>query len=143
MTRLIILPNDQLQLQFDSPLPAAGLAHSINSGQLPEVILHNFPGAVPRLSAICVGGQVVVFPTNMLEAPTPRQTPQITARMQAVLQGLAEGLTTAQIAGRLNLSPRTVEHHISALRQHLGGGTRPQLIARAVTLGLISPIRPP
>ena len=78
MTRLLILPNDQLQLQLESPLPAAGLAQSINSGSLPEIILHNYPGPVPPLRAVCVGSQVVVFPRDPLEAapaapPAPAQ----------------------------------------------------------------------
>ncbi len=143
MTRLIVLPNDQLQLQLESPLPAAGLAQSINSGSLPEVILHNYPGQVPPLRAVCVGSQVVIFPRDPLEAAPARRLPLLSARPQAVLCGMAEGLTTNQIAERLGISPRTVEHHMVTLRKHLGEGSRPQLVARAITLGLISPALPP
>jgi len=41
-----------------------------------------------------------------------------------ILQLLAEGLRNAEIAGRLNVSPKTVDHHVSSVLAKLGVRTR-------------------
>ncbi len=138
MTRLIILPNDQVQLQLESPLPAAELAESINAGKVPEVILNAYPAPIPTLLAVCVGAQVVAFPADPLNAIPLGNQAMLTPRLLAVLNGLADGLTTNQIAMQVGVSARTVEHHITALRKRLGVEKRLQLAARAIALGLIS-----
>ena len=50
-----------------------------------------------------------------------RQDPQgLTVREREVAELLAEGLTNEQIGARLVISPRTVEHHVSAVLAKLG-----------------------
>jgi DNA-binding CsgD family transcriptional regulator/tetratricopeptide (TPR) repeat protein len=57
--------------------------------------------------------------------PTTRHNPAgLTARQQDVLVLLAEGLTNQQIADRLVVSVRTVDHHVSAVLQKLQVATR-------------------
>jgi DNA-binding CsgD family transcriptional regulator len=55
----------------------------------------------------------------------------LTARQMEVLGLLAEGLTNADIAARLTLSPKTVENHISAVLDKLDVATRGQAVAAA------------
>jgi len=55
----------------------------------------------------------------------------LTARQMEVLGLLAEGLTNADIATRLTLSPKTVENHISAVLDKLEVATRGQAVAAA------------
>jgi ATP/maltotriose-dependent transcriptional regulator MalT len=55
----------------------------------------------------------------------------LTAREVDVLGLLVEGLSTAQIAERLTLSPKTVGHHISAVLNKLGVSSRGQAAAEA------------
>ena len=48
----------------------------------------------------------------------------LTARQLAVLELLREGLTNAEIAERLVLSVRTVDHHVAAILSKLGVSSR-------------------
>ena len=50
---------------------------------------------------------------------------------------LAEGLRNGQIADRLVLSPKTVDHHVSAILRKLDVGTRTEAAAEAGRLGIV------
>ena len=60
----------------------------------------------------------------------------LTARQLEVLALLAEGLTNAEIAERLVVSPRTAEHHVAAVLTKLGAATRREAVRRASELDL-------
>ena len=69
--------------------------------------------------------------------PSTRSNPAgLTAREAEVLTLVADGLTNGDIAGRLFLSERTVDHHVSAVLRKLSVRTRAQAVAEAVRLGL-------
>jgi DNA-binding NarL/FixJ family response regulator len=55
----------------------------------------------------------------------------LTNRQMEVLELLAEGLSNREIGQRLFLSTRTVDHHVSALLQKLGAGSRARAAALA------------
>jgi DNA-binding CsgD family transcriptional regulator len=59
----------------------------------------------------------------------------LTRREDEVLGLLCEGLTNEEIAGRLVLSTRTVDHHVSAVLGKLGVSTRGAAVAQAQRLG--------
>jgi DNA-binding CsgD family transcriptional regulator/tetratricopeptide (TPR) repeat protein len=63
----------------------------------------------------------------------------LTAREVEVLALIAQGLHNADIAERLFLSPKTVDHHVSAILRKLGVRTRGEASAEAARLGLTSP----
>ncbi len=52
---------------------------------------------------------------------------------------LADGRTNAEIAARLVLSVRTVDHHVAAILDKLGVSTRRAAAQRATDLGLGPP----
>ena len=62
--------------------------------------------------------------------------PQLSPREREVLDLLATGATNAAIAHRLNLSPKTVGNHISAIFLKLGVSTRGEAIVIAKDAGL-------
>ena len=67
------------------------------------------------------------------------QEPNIlTPKQRVVLQMVAEGLSTKQVAGRLSLSPKTVEHYRTQLMQKLGLRDVASLTRYAVRCGLVT-----
>ncbi|GAA3831867.1 AAA family ATPase [Nocardioides panacisoli] len=69
----------------------------------------------------------------------PRRTTKahpagLTAREAEVLDHLVDGLTNAEIADRLVLSTRTVDHHVSAVLAKLGVTNRADAVRRAAEL---------
>ena len=56
-----------------------------------------------------------------------------------VLALVAEGLRNAQIAERLVVSEKTVDHHVSAILSKLGVKSRGEAAATAARLGLFDP----
>jgi DNA-binding NarL/FixJ family response regulator len=61
----------------------------------------------------------------------------LTGRQLEVLALLAAGLRNREIARRLVLSDRTVEHHVHAILRKLGARTRAEAAAAAVRLELV------
>ncbi|MEV6282767.1 LuxR C-terminal-related transcriptional regulator [Kribbella sp. NPDC051770] len=61
----------------------------------------------------------------------------LTRRQVEVLRLLGTGLTNAEIAARLVVSARTVDHHVSAILNRLGAGTRRDAVRRATDIGLL------
>jgi DNA-binding CsgD family transcriptional regulator len=61
----------------------------------------------------------------------------LTARQLEVLQLLDDGLTNAQLAETLFISPKTVDHHVSAILAKLQVPTRSEAAAAGRRLGLV------
>jgi DNA-binding CsgD family transcriptional regulator/tetratricopeptide (TPR) repeat protein len=61
----------------------------------------------------------------------------LTTRQAEVLMLLADGLSNAQIAARLTVSVKTVDHHVSAVLGKLGVASRGQAAATARRRGLL------
>jgi len=70
---------------------------------------------------------------------TTRTNPAgLTAKEIEVLKLLAQGCTNAQLARKLHRSPKTIDHHVSAILDKLGVHSRTQAVATAFSLGIIS-----
>jgi DNA-binding CsgD family transcriptional regulator len=69
-------------------------------------------------------------------AAARQNSASLTQRELEVLALLADGLRNAEIAARLVVSPRTVEHHVSAVLRKLGAHTRGEAAAIALRDGL-------
>jgi DNA-binding NarL/FixJ family response regulator len=61
----------------------------------------------------------------------------LTSRQLEVLALLADGRRNAEIADRLVLSERTVDHHVGAILRKLEARTRGEAGATAIRLGLV------
>jgi len=77
------------------------------------------------------------LPASASEAEQRSATPQLTSRQLEVLREVASGQTDKQIAGKLFLSPRTVEMHVARALEALQCRTRAEAVRRAAELKLL------
>ena len=68
---------------------------------------------------------------------TRENAAQLTARQLEVLALVSEGLRNAEIADRLVVSRRTIDHHVSAILRKLDARTRGEAVATATQLGVL------
>ena len=83
--------------------------------------------------------------TTQAEPPSIRagtQLEELTPRESEVLRLLAEGLTAAQIAAKLVISPKTVATHVQRILAKLGVHSRTQAVALAYESGFLAPAEP-
>jgi DNA-binding CsgD family transcriptional regulator len=76
--------------------------------------------------------------TGYQAAPVGGERPPLTRREREILGHLAEGMSGAQIAGKLVLSPETVRTHVRNAMAKLGASTRSQAVALALQRDEIS-----
>lgn len=81
--------------------------------------------------------QGVTDPTNGFTAETGNPLTVLTQRQRAVLELIATGKRNAEIGEILNISPRTVQIHVSTILKLLGVGNRTEaaLLARRHGIG--------
>jgi DNA-binding NarL/FixJ family response regulator len=82
---------------------------------------------------------MAVRPWPAVGRPDARLVGDLTAREREVLMLIAQGLSNAEIAGRLVMSPATVKTHVSRILTKLGMRDRAQLVIAAYESGLITP----
>lgn len=63
--------------------------------------------------------------------------PKLTQRQIACLVCLIQGMTYKQIGRKLNLSPKTIEHYIAAIKEKLNCHTRTELIQKSLQIPCI------
>jgi predicted ATPase/DNA-binding CsgD family transcriptional regulator len=76
-------------------------------------------------------------PSTTTPSSIPEHPAQLTSREVEVLGLVAEGLTNAQVAQRLFLSPRTVQRHLNSIYHKLGVSSRTAATRFAVEHGLV------
>jgi DNA-binding NarL/FixJ family response regulator len=75
----------------------------------------------------------------LMDTATPRENEApLTPRQREVLQLIAEGRTMKEVAGLLNISPRTAESHKYDIMQALSVRTTAELVQCAVRMKLVS-----
>ena len=70
---------------------------------------------------------------------TQRSGRLVTPRQEEILNLIKTGKTNSEIAELLSCSPWTIKNHIQAILRKLDSNTRTHAIARAMSLGILSP----
>jgi DNA-binding NarL/FixJ family response regulator len=89
------------------------------------------PGVTKRL--------IAEFASRAKEPPETNDLEELTDREREVLALVGEGLSNAEIAERLVLSPFTAKAHVSRTMLKLGARDRAQLVVCAYESGLVRP----
>lgn len=104
----------------------------------------------PRHRSFGAAGEALIAPTitrrligEFAARRDPRQPPaalaELTEREREILRLVARGITNAEIAGRLAISPLTVKTHVSNILRKLDCRDRAQLVNLAYETGLVTP----
>ncbi len=95
---------------------ARALADGDAEAQAAALMIFDRLGARPAAEALRERMQAAGLRVPRGPRPATRENPfGLTARQLDILALLAENLTNAEIAARLHLSPKTVDHHVSAV----------------------------
>lgn len=133
---------DRFELAKAVEAGVSGLLHK--SADIPQVLDH-----VRRVAA----GENLIAPdltagllAELREARQQGWRAEVTRaslspRETEVLAALAQGESVADIAGRLHLSPDTIETHLRNARNKLGVSSRLDAVVEALRLGLVDPPR--
>ena len=106
------------------------------------------PDEVVRAIRLLAGGDSLLFPAAIRELAArhaPAETPAgldtagLTDREAEVLRLIARGLTNAEIAAELFVSPETVKTHVAHVLTKLDARDRTQAVIRAYQSGFINP----
>jgi DNA-binding CsgD family transcriptional regulator len=118
---------------------AVALSHGDTDARIEALGVFDDLGATPlaaRLRAELAGSGVSGVPRGPTKAT--RDNPfGLTARQVEVLHLLSDGMTNAEIADRLFVSSRTVDHHVSAILGKLGADSRSEAASMARDAGLL------
>ena len=132
MTRVLIFKEPDAFGVVNVDAAPEDIVRAVNGGQ-GETYL---PGLDGPLSARRQGDVVVVTSRVHISKVA---LPRLSRREHQVLVLLGEGLTTAQIALKLGLRPRTIRGYVASMKARLEAQNIQQLVARAVALGLFRP----
>lgn len=118
---------------------ALALSHGDTDARIEALGIFDDLGAIPvaaRLRSELAEAGVNRVPRGPTRAT--RDNPfGLTARQLEVLHHLSDGMTNAEIADRLFVSNRTVDHHVSAILGKLGANSRSDAASMARDAGLL------
>ncbi len=142
-TRILVLTTFELDEYVFAALDAGASGFLLKGGEPADLI---------QAVRVVAGGDALLAPSvtrrliqTYVSRPSPsRKTPiagidQLTTRESEVLGLVATGLTNAEIAQSLQLSPLTSKTHVSRILLKLGARDRVQLVVMAYQAGLVDP----
>jgi DNA-binding CsgD family transcriptional regulator len=129
----------EAKMPFELARARLELARALASDR-PQVAIAEATAALASFQQLDAGRDVddAVALLRALGAPArtgPKAGEMLTRREQEVLELLAHGLSNAEIAGRLFISAKTVEHHVGRILSKLGLRSRAEAAVHALRAG--------
>jgi DNA-binding CsgD family transcriptional regulator len=118
---------------------AMALAQGDTEGRLRAIEIFGRLGATASAERVSLDlrREGIDFATPRPRASTLRNPMGLTNRQMDVLRALNDGLTNAEIGEKLFVSPKTVDHHVSAILARLEVGSRGEAAAKARKLDIL------
>jgi DNA-binding NarL/FixJ family response regulator len=140
-TRILVLTTFELDEYVFGALDAGASGFLLKGGELADLV---------HAIRVVAGGESLLAPSvtrrliDTYVSRPQRTTPteheglaELTAREREVLELIATGLTNAEIAHALHLSPLTAKTHVSRILMKLGARDRVQLVVIAYESGIV------
>jgi two-component system response regulator NreC len=130
-TQIVVLGTEENPVFVQQALAAGAVGFVAR-----DTVERELPAAVRAAAR----GELYLSPSVAARLDTLRRShteSRLSAREVEVLRLIALGYTSVEVAGRLHLSPRTVETHRAHILGKLGLSTRAQLVAYALAQGLL------
>ena len=140
-TRVLVLTTFELDEYVFGALDAGASGFLLKGGELADLV---------HAIRVIADGESLLAPSvtrRLIDTyvSRPRQSPaaehegldELTTREREVLGLIAEGLTNAEIAEKLYLSPLTAKTHVSRILMKLGARDRVQLVVIAFQSGIV------
>jgi DNA-binding NarL/FixJ family response regulator len=142
-TRILVLTTFELDEYVFGALDAGASGFLLKGGE-PADLVHaiRVVAAGDSLLAPSVTRRLIESYVSRPQAPAGTEhdgLDELTAREREVLGLIAHGLTNAEIAGTLQLSPLTAKTHVSRILMKLGARDRVQLVVIAYQSGIVDP----
>jgi DNA-binding NarL/FixJ family response regulator len=140
-TRVLVLTTFELDEYVFGALDAGASGFLLKGGELADLV---------QAIRVVAGGESLLAPSvtrRLIDTYVSRPQPstkiehdgldELTAREREVLGLVATGLTNAEIAQTLHLSPLTAKTHVSRILMKLGARDRVQLVVIAYQTGIV------
>jgi DNA-binding NarL/FixJ family response regulator len=141
-TRVLVLTTFELDEYVFGALDAGASGFLLKGGELADLV---------HAIRVVAGGESLLAPSvtrRLIDAYVSRPQPsattehngldELTTREREVLGLVATGLTNAEIAEALHLSPLTAKTHVSRILMKLGARDRVQLVVIAYEAGIVT-----
>jgi DNA-binding NarL/FixJ family response regulator len=142
-TRVLILTTFELDEYVFAALHAGASGFLLKGGEPAELVqaIHVVAGGEALLAPSVTRRLIQTYISQPQSEPRtePDGMDELTAREREVLGLVATGLTNAEIARTLQLSPLTAKTHVSRILMKLGARDRVQLVVIAYECGIVEP----
>jgi DNA-binding NarL/FixJ family response regulator len=140
-TRVLVLTTFELDEYVFGALDAGASGFLLKGGELADLVhaIRVVAGGESLLAPSVTRRLIDTYVSRPRRSPAPEHAglDELTTREREVLGLVAEGLTNAEIAERLHLSPLTAKTHVSRILLKLGARDRVQLVVIAYQAGIV------
>jgi DNA-binding NarL/FixJ family response regulator len=140
-TRVLVLTTFELDEYVFGALRAGASGFLLKGGEPAELLqaIRTVAAGQALLSPSVTRRLIEVYTARPEPRPAPPELDQLTDREREVMALAAAGLSNAEIAASLHVSPLTAKTHISSILGKLGVRDRMQLIVLAYETGMVVP----